>query len=141
MVHAYAESTRETYGSGLLVYHVFCDSKLIPEDQRAPASHILISLFITEMAGHYSGRTVSNYVHGVRAWHTLHGIAWTLGEDAEIDTLLKAAISLTPASSKKLKREPYTIPLIIAIHQKLDLDSPLDAAVYTCLTTIFFTCA
>jgi hypothetical protein len=93
------------------------------------------------MAGHYSGRTVSNYVHGVRAWHTLHGIAWTLGEDAEIDALLKAAISLTPASSKKPKREPYTIPLIIAIRQKLDLDSPLDAAVYACLTTIFFTCA
>jgi hypothetical protein len=141
MLHAYAESTRETYGSGLLVYHVFCDSKLIPEDQRAPASHILISLFITEMAGHYSGRTVANYVYGVKAWHTLHGVAWTLGGDTEIDALLKAAISLTPTSLKKPKREPYTIPVILSIREKLDMSNPLDAAVYACLTTIFFTCA
>ncbi|KAG2756027.1 hypothetical protein P692DRAFT_201599116, partial [Suillus brevipes Sb2] len=101
MVHAFADSTRETYGSGLLVFHVFCDSKSIPEDQRAPASRILISSFITEMAGHYSGKTVSNYVHGIRTWHILHGVPWSLGGDIEIDTLFKAAISLTPSSSKK----------------------------------------
>ncbi|KAG2064171.1 hypothetical protein BDR04DRAFT_1036003, partial [Suillus decipiens] len=65
----------ETYDSGLLVYHVFYSSKLIPENQHALASHILISLFISDMVGHYSGGTVSNYVHGIQAWHTLHGIA------------------------------------------------------------------
>jgi len=141
MVHAYAESTRECYGSGLLVFHVFCDSKLIPEEQRAPASHILISLFISEMAGHYSGKTVSNYVHGVRAWHTLHGVPWTLGGDTEIDTLLKAATSLTPPSRKRAKRDPYTIPLITSIRDHLNPNDPLDAAVFACLTTLFFTCA
>lgn len=141
MVHAFADSTRETYGSGLLVFHVFCDSKSIPEDQRAPASRILISSFITEMAGHYSGKTVSNYVHGVRAWHILHGVPWSLGGDMEIDTLFKAAISLTPSSSKKPKRDPYTISLITAIRENLNLSSPLDAAVFACLTTTFFTCA
>jgi hypothetical protein len=141
ILHAFAESTRETYGSGLLVFHVFCDSKSIPEDQRAPASRVLISLFITEMAGHYSGKTVSNYVQGVRAWHIVHGIPWTLGGDAEIDSLFKAAISLTPPTSKKAKRDPYTITLITAIKEQLSLNDPLDAAVFACLTTIFFTCA
>jgi hypothetical protein len=135
MVHAYAESTWECYGSGLLVFHVFCDSKLIPEEQRAPASHILISLFISEMAGHYSGKTVSNYVHGVRAWHTLHGVPWTLGGDTEIDTLLKAATSLTPPSQKRAKRDPYTIPLITSIRDHLNPNDPLDAAVFACLTS------
>ncbi|OAX36336.1 hypothetical protein K503DRAFT_772630 [Rhizopogon vinicolor AM-OR11-026] len=127
IVHAYAEGTRESYGSGLLVYHVFCDSKAIPEDQRAPASQILISSFISCMAGNYSGKTISNYVHGVRAWHILHGAAWVL-IDMEIDALLKAAYSLTPASSKRSKREPYTIDLIIAIHDRLNLNEPLDVA-------------
>jgi hypothetical protein len=140
MVHAFADSTRETYGSGLLVFHVFCDSKSIPEDQRAPASRILISSFITEMAGHYSGKTVSNYMHGVRAWHILHGVQWSLGGDIEIDTLFKVAISMTPTSSKKTKCDPYTISLIIAIHENLNLSSPLNAAVFACLTTTFFTC-
>jgi hypothetical protein len=84
-------------------FHVFCNSKLIPEEQRTPTSHILISLFISEMAGHYSGKMVLNYVHGVRAWHTLHGVPWTLGGDAEINMLLKAATSLTPPSRKRAK--------------------------------------
>jgi hypothetical protein len=130
ILHAFAESTRESYGSGLLVFHVFCDSKSIPEDQRAPASRVLISLFITEMAGHYSGKTVSNYVQGVRAWHIVHGIPWTLGGDVEIDSLFKAAISLTPPTSKRTKRDPYTIILITAIKEQLSLNDPLDAAVF-----------
>ena len=34
-------TTRELYGAGLLVYHVFCDRKGISEEQRAPAAPIL----------------------------------------------------------------------------------------------------
>ncbi|OJA17919.1 hypothetical protein AZE42_12009 [Rhizopogon vesiculosus] len=102
------------------IQDVIIHVKAIPEDQRAPASQILISSFISCMAGNYSGKTISNYVHRVHAWHVLHGAAWTL-VDAEIDTLLKTASSLTPASSKRNKREPYTIDLIIAIHNQLNL--------------------
>lgn len=140
MIHAYAEATRETYGSGLLTFHVFCDSKTIPEHQRAPASHIVISSFITSMAGHYSAKTIVNYVCGVRAWHILHGVTWAFNE-MEIDTLLKASISLAPATAKRSKREPYTIDLMTAIHQQLDHNNPLDAAVFACLTTTFFATA
>lgn len=140
MIHGYAEGTRESYGSGLLIFHVFCDSKSIPEDQRAPASHILISSFISCMAGHYSGKTISNYVYGVRAWHVLHGVAWKLN-DMEIDTLLKASLSMTPATARRSKREPYTIELIIAIREQLNLSNPVDAAVFACLTTAFYATA
>jgi hypothetical protein len=90
MLHAFTESTHETYGSRLLIIHVFCDSKLISEDQHTPVSCILISSFITEMVDHYTGKTVADYVHGVCTWHILHGVPWELGGDAEIDTLLKA---------------------------------------------------
>jgi hypothetical protein len=128
------------YGLGLLIFHVFCDSKLISEDQRTPASRILISSFITEMVDHYAGKTVTNYVHGIHTWHILHGVPWELGGDAEIDTLLKATASLTPASSKRTKCDPYTIALIISIQENLNLSNPLDAAVFACLTTTFFTC-
>jgi hypothetical protein len=31
MIHAWEEDTRETYGSGLLVYHVFCDESSVSE--------------------------------------------------------------------------------------------------------------
>ncbi|KAH7916683.1 hypothetical protein BJ138DRAFT_1175551 [Hygrophoropsis aurantiaca] len=137
MIHAWAESTRESYGSGLLVFHIFCDSKAIPENQRAPASSTLISSFISCMAGSYSGKTVSNYLNGVRAWHILHGIQWALN-DKEIEALLKAAESLTPPASKRKKRLPYTVDIIVAIRNQLDLGKPLDAAVYACLMTTFY---
>ncbi|KAG2740343.1 hypothetical protein P692DRAFT_20754005, partial [Suillus brevipes Sb2] len=140
LIHAYAEATRETYGSGLLTFHVYCDSKMIPEHQRAPVSNILISSFITSMAGHYSAKTIVNYISGVRAWHILHGLTWSLN-DMETDALLKAAISLAPASTKRSKREPYTIDMITAIRDQLNLADPLDAAVFACLTTAFFATA
>ncbi|KAF9020127.1 hypothetical protein BDZ89DRAFT_958593 [Hymenopellis radicata] len=62
LVHGYAESTLETYASGLLAFHVFCDSRRIPEDQRAPASPDLISAWISTMAGAYAGASVKNYI-------------------------------------------------------------------------------
>ncbi|KAG2061227.1 hypothetical protein BDR06DRAFT_924808 [Suillus hirtellus] len=137
MLHAWAESTRESYGSGLLVFHVFCDLRAIPERDRAPADSILISTFIAAAAGLYSGKTIANYVFGVRAWHILHGQRWILN-DEEIDALLKASKNLTPPSSKCKKRRPYTIEFICTLQSHLDPECPLDVAIFNCLTTAFF---
>lgn len=62
-------------------------------------------------------------------------------EEREVNALLKAAKSLAPPGSKKAKREPFTPTQIIAICNHLDLDSPLDSAVFACLTTCFYSCA
>ncbi|KAF8834384.1 hypothetical protein BDN67DRAFT_985360 [Paxillus ammoniavirescens] len=70
--NAWADSTKEVYGSGLLIFHIFCDSKSIPEVQRAPANPTLISAFLSTLTGLYSGSTISNYLHGVRVWHIIH---------------------------------------------------------------------
>ena len=137
MSQAWAEGTREAYGSGLLTYHLYCDDKEIPELQRAPTSHVLLSAFISELAGAYSGKTISNYVYGVRAWHILHGISWQLN-DPEVELLLKGANKLTPSTSKRKKRRPYTIDYMAKLKQKMNLDVPLDAAVFACLTTCFY---
>ena len=42
MAQAWEEGTRETYGSGLLMFHVYCDNKAIPEIQQAPVSKLLL---------------------------------------------------------------------------------------------------
>ncbi|CAA7268205.1 unnamed protein product [Cyclocybe aegerita] len=140
MEGAWAEGTREGYGSGLLVYHVFCDQKGISEEQWAPASPILIASFIATITGAYTGGTISNYVFGVRAWHLLHGVSWRMNS-SELETLLKAAAKAAPASTKRKKRLPYTKEFMLAIRDKLDLETPLDAAVYACLTTTFWSAA
>jgi hypothetical protein len=130
---AWADSTRETYGSGLLVYHVFCDKKGISEEQRAPASPILVASFIATLSGTYSGTAICNYVCGIRAWHILHGINWHMNT-AEFEALLKAAEKSAPPSSKRKKRQPYTIDFLVSIRNHLNLADPAHAAVYTCLT-------
>jgi predicted nucleic-acid-binding Zn-ribbon protein len=67
MSQAWDEGTCKAYGSGLLTYHIYYDNKKIPELQCAPTSHMLLSAFISELAGAYSGKTISNYVYGVHA--------------------------------------------------------------------------
>jgi hypothetical protein len=140
MIGAWADSTRETYGSGLLIFHVFCDKKNISEAQRAPASPILIASFIATLCGTYSGTAITNYVCGIQAWHVLHGLSWHMNT-AEVDALLKAAKKSTPPTSKRKKRQPYTISFMISIRDNLDLTDPLHAAVFACLTTTFYAAA
>jgi hypothetical protein len=54
------------------------------------------------------------------------------------DALLKATENLTPSASKRKKRHPYTVQFICSLRDHLDLDSPLDASVFSCLTTSFY---
>lgn len=88
----------------------------------------------------YSGKTLENYFYGIRAWHLLHGLPWSI-DQAQTSLALEGAKSLTPSSSSRSKRAPFTISLLLAIHSVLDLTTPLHAAVYACLTTSFFTIA
>ncbi|KAF8551266.1 hypothetical protein OG21DRAFT_1445479 [Imleria badia] len=138
--HAWADSTKETYGSGLLAFHTFCDFKSIPEPERAPVAADVMSTFISHLAGAYAASTVVNYVSAVQAWHTIHGLSWNINK-READLLYKAAHNLAPPTSKRPAREPYTVATIAAIQERLDLALPLHAAVFACLTTTFFAAA
>ncbi|KAJ6472275.1 hypothetical protein DFH09DRAFT_954068 [Mycena vulgaris] len=140
MSHAWADGTLETYGSGLLVFHCFCDSRNVAEALRAPATPDLLAMFLAAAAGSYAGKTLENYFSGVRAWHVLHGIEWG-PNNAECEALLRAAAALQPKSSQRKKRRPYTVDLIITLLSHLDPEEPLDAAVGSCLTTGFYSCA
>lgn len=140
LMHAWAVNTREVYGSGLLAYHVFCDRRGISETQRAPSSSTLIAAFIADLAGLYAAATIRNYVFGVRAWHILHGVAWSMNEP-ELEGLLKAANALAPGSSRRKQRQPYTVDYIATVGGALDLNLPLHVAVFACLTTTFYTAA
>ena len=137
---SWQSTTRETYGAGLLVFHVFCDQRLIPEDQRCPADPLLMLTFISSCAGAYSGKTLANYFYAVRAWHTLHGAPWQMNA-AEMKAALDGAAILAPPSSRRAKRSPMTLGIISSLVTKFDLTKPLDVAVFACLTTTFFSAA
>ena len=139
-LQGWADSTRASYGAGLLVYHVFCDDREVPERNHAPASAALISSFISALAGSLSGKAIHNYIYGVRAWHTLYGLPWTLHEE-QVSTMLKGASKLAPTAVKQDKRKPVTAQMISLIRDKLNLDDPFDTAFLACLTTIFYSAA
>ena len=135
---SWVQGTRETYGMGLLVYHMFCNTRSIPDLQRCPATPLLVMTFISSCAGSYSGFTLANYVFGIRAWHILHGQPWSM-DDNQVKAALDGTTNLAPPSSKRPKREPFTLMLIEMLFSKLDPTDLLEAAVRACLATSFFT--
>ena len=92
---SWSENTKATYGAGLLVFHVFCDSRNIPEIDRCPVSQPLLLSFLSTCAGTYSGNTLSNYTAGLRAWHMLHGRPWLIDADT-LKATIEGASRLAP---------------------------------------------
>ncbi|KAJ3504586.1 hypothetical protein NLJ89_g7863 [Agrocybe chaxingu] len=139
MSFAWAPNTKETYGAGLYIFHHYCDCRVppVPESERGPASEELLLEFLAGCAGTYSGSTLKNYFYGVKAWHTLHGLRWDV-DDTRLTSALTAVDRLAPPSSRRPKREPFTTDVITRIGANLNLSLPLDAAVFACLTTTFW---
>lgn len=133
-------ATRTTYGAGLLAFHKFCDWKEVTEDLRAPVAPIILKTFVSRMAGIYSASAITNYVAAIRAWHVIHGVAWTV-EGPEFNAIMKGAKQMAPKSSTRRKREPMTVEYIETIHAHLSETNPLDIAVFACLTVAFWSTA
>ena len=133
-------STRATYGAGLLTFHVFCSAKNVAENLRAPVSAIILQSFVARMAGIYSASAVTNYVAGIRAWHIVHGVPWTVG-GPELDTIIKGAKNMAPKSSTRKKRAAITVEYLEKVHQQLSDTEPLDVAAFACLTSAFWATA
>jgi len=62
---SWGSNTKATYGAGLLVFHVFCDSHNVPEIDRCPVSQPLLLSFISTCSisdSHLCGFTIQNLV-------------------------------------------------------------------------------
>jgi hypothetical protein len=137
LTNAWQESTRSSYATGLLTFHVFCDQKNISEHARAPASTDLIVAFISAMAGSLAGPTINNYISGIRTWHIIHKIPWDINH-LTVETALRAATVSAPHKSSKPPRQPVTVEYLASILNHLNRDDPLDAAIAACITTTFW---
>ncbi|KAJ3845898.1 hypothetical protein EV368DRAFT_53442, partial [Lentinula lateritia] len=72
MAKGTVKSTKEV----LLCYNQFGDLMGISEDDRMPASDRLIISFIGHYAGKVSGKSISNWLSGLRLWHETMGAPW-----------------------------------------------------------------
>lgn len=124
---AWSAGTLGMYGTGVLVFHVFCNGKAVAKELCATASTVLMTVFLAAVAGLYSGATLARYFYRVWAWHIIHGMRWVMDDDT-MSTMLKAVRKLTPPGSKRDARIPLTIELILAIRLQLDLSLPVSPA-------------
>jgi hypothetical protein len=134
---AYAPSTRSTYGTGLLTFHLFCDLRNIEERHRAPIDPTVLASFISALVGIYGGSSIKNFTYGIRAWHIIHGVQWNI-DNNQLQALLVAGNRLAPSSSKKEERKPWTVDYLSLICLNLDPKKYKDAAIHACLTTAFW---
>lgn len=134
---AYAPSTRKTYGSGLYLFHLYCDHQDIEECHRAPINQTVLSSFIASMVGVYGGSMIRNSVCGIRAWHIIHGLQWTINAN-EVEALFTAGKRAAPKESKKKEKEPWTVEYLSEICKELNAKDTKDAAILACLTTAFW---
>ncbi|KAF5388281.1 hypothetical protein D9615_000285 [Tricholomella constricta] len=134
-----SRSTRQSYGAGLLRFTQFCDHRLrIPEEQRMPASDLLLSIFVADASGSHSGNCIRNWLNGLRAWHILNRADWH-GHNPWVLTYRKAADKLG-VPFKRPPRSPITAKHLLALHQKLNLNTPRDAAVWAAALAAFWGC-
>ena len=117
-------------------YLTFCDSERVPEDDRLPASEMLLALFAASLVGCITGATISAKVSAVKAWHIQHNQPWR--GNVLLQHVLKGAANATPESSKQDHRQLITIDMLKELFNGLDLAEHLDAAVYAVTTMAFY---
>ena len=129
---AYAPSTRKTYGSGLYLFHMYCDHRDIEEHHRAPIDQTVLSSFISSMVG-----VIRNSVYGIRAWHVIHSLQWSTNPN-EVEALFTAGQKMAPKESKKKEKTPWSVEYLADICKALNTEDPKDATVLACITTVFW---
>ena len=76
-----AQSSASTYAAGPLRFTQFCDTHGISEEARMPASHRLVSAFVSQHIAKVGGGTVSSLLTGLRAWHLYNmRMRWELSD-------------------------------------------------------------
>jgi hypothetical protein len=93
--------------------------------------------FLSSCTGSYSGTVLANYTAGLKVWHLLYGHPWIVNSK-ELKAILDGASALAPATSKFAKCNPFTVDTLVTIHTHINHDDPLDTAIFTCITTSFY---
>ncbi|KAJ7602978.1 hypothetical protein DFH06DRAFT_1276165 [Mycena polygramma] len=138
LLRAHEPETRETYGAGLLRFGQFCDRKLISESAHMPADRYLLAAFVADAIGSSSGKSIRNWLCGLRLWHMFNDAAWH-GDEGWLPALKKSA-DKCGVSFKRPPRGPITDEHMRAYRATLDLNTPHGAASWSSATSCFWGC-
>ncbi|GLB45561.1 hypothetical protein LshimejAT787_2400190 [Lyophyllum shimeji] len=135
---ATSDSTRQSYGAGLLRFTQFCDREKISENLCMPASTILLSAFIADAIGTCTGNCIRNWLNGLRLWH-LYNLADWHGRDRWISSLQKAT-DIQGVPFKRPPRGPITKDHLRHLHSNLNFATPAHAAIWAAALAAFWGC-
>ncbi|QRW03528.1 hypothetical protein RhiLY_02527 [Ceratobasidium sp. AG-Ba] len=134
--NALAPSTQAGYRSAWNLFVKFCDEHGIDDSLRFPADELVLCAFAASHAGLKAGGTVLNRISGLKAWHALHNLQWQ--GSARLSYVVKGVTNMEPTSAVKPPRPPISAEMLRKLHDKLDLDIPLHAAVFAVATVAFW---
>ncbi|KIL54010.1 hypothetical protein M378DRAFT_188781 [Amanita muscaria Koide BX008] len=133
---AWAPATRKRYDVSVREFTAFCDAQRVADEERLPASEMLLAIFTASLVGQVAGTTIGGKLAAVRAWHIQNNQPWqgaTL-----LQYVLKGAANATPSSSVQKRRQPVTAEMLQELHDNLDLADHLDTAVFAVATVAFY---
>lgn len=138
VLNGLAESTRTTYGAGIVKFTQFCNHWAIPEEDRMPASYALLCAFLSSVSGTVADGSVWSYMAGVRAWHVFNHAPWH-GDDGWVQ-LARSSASKEGAKFRKKQRAPILFEHLVALRRAISLEDPFHAAVWAVALVTFFGC-
>ncbi|KAJ3756352.1 hypothetical protein EV360DRAFT_48092, partial [Lentinula raphanica] len=138
MKKSFAPNTLTSYAAGPLRFTQYCDLRNIPEDQRMPASEILIAGFVGYHCGKVSGSCIKNWLSGLKAWFEFHGAAWP-GDTPEIK-MARYAAKKEGTAHKRASRHPISTNHLHTLHRALDFRIPFHCAIWALAVTAFRAC-
>ncbi|KAF8889006.1 hypothetical protein BD779DRAFT_1671968 [Infundibulicybe gibba] len=106
-----------------------------------PASHILLTAFVSEYSGSVSGKPQDHQGVACRAqgsWHDVSHAPWC-GDDRWLE-LARTTANKQGSSLRRPPRPPATTEHLSALRKHLDISQPHDAATWAIATAAFWGC-
>ncbi|KAE8236628.1 hypothetical protein A4X06_0g9488, partial [Tilletia controversa] len=122
---AFAAGTQSNYSAAIAQWHKYCDDHRIKERDREPAAAHLVEHWVSLHAGDKRGKSLSDWICGLKAWHTVNHLPWLPSED-RLALIRRGVANLQPPA--RPKRDPMTIQWLDRLSLAAD---PKDAAEVT----------
>ncbi|KAJ3754037.1 hypothetical protein EV360DRAFT_1767, partial [Lentinula raphanica] len=123
-----ADSTKSSYGAGILRFNQFCDLMGVAENLRMPADETLLIGFVGHYMGSKSGSCIKSWLSAIQAWHVLAGAPWPI--DSKLLKLARKGARTAGTHLKRPQRNPITLAHLLALHSVIDPSNSFHSAVW-----------
>ncbi|KAJ3974967.1 hypothetical protein EV361DRAFT_840884 [Lentinula raphanica] len=133
-----ADSTKTSYGAGILRFNQFCDLMGVAETLRMPADETLIIGFVGHHMGSKSGSCIKSWLSAIQAWHSLAGAPWPT--DSKLLKLARKGARIAGTHLKRPQRNPITLAHLLALYSAIDLSNSFHSAIWAVVCVAFWGC-